>query len=91
MQTEPRMPSKVYPLKVDESGRMVIPAGAKVRDSLRHGEALVASEEADGSLRVRSHADVIREIQDYVAQFVQPGECWSEELLQERRDEAARE
>ncbi len=86
-----RLPTKVFHLKVDESGRMVIPAEAKVRQALRAGETVVGVEEADGSFRVKTHAEVIREIQDYVAQFVPPGVSLVDELLQERREEAARE
>ena len=91
MSEEFQVPKKVFPLKVDESGRMVIPADAHVRQALRDGETLVGIEEADGSFRVKSHAEVVREIQDYIAQFIPPGVSLSEELSKERRDEAARE
>jgi hypothetical protein len=91
MSLELPQPRKVFPLKVDDAGRMVIPADAHVRQALRDGETLVGVEEADGSFRVKTHAEVIREIQDYMAQFVPPGVVLSEELLKERREEAARE
>ena len=91
MQQEERKPSGVFPLKVDESGRLVLPAESRVRQAARAGETLVGVEEPDGSFKVQTHAEVIREIQNYFAQFVKPGESWSEELMRERREEAARE
>ena len=91
MQQELRKPTGVFPLKIDESGRLVLPAESRVRQAARAGETLVGVEEPDGSFKVQTHSDVIREIQNYFAQFVRPGESWSEELLRERREEAARE
>ena len=91
MQEIPRKTGKVFPLNVDESGRMVIPADAKVRQALREGQTVVGVEEADGSFRVRPHADIIREIQEYMSQFVPPDVSLVDELLAERRAEAARE
>lgn len=91
MQDEFHIPRKVFPLKVDESGRMVIPADAHVRQALRDGETLVGVEEADGSFRVKTHAEVIREIQDYAASFIPVGVSLVDELSKERSEEAARE
>ena len=91
MHPEPRLNKGVFTLKVDESGRLVLPAESHVRQAARAGETLVGVEGADGTFKVQTQADVVREIQDYFAQFVKPGESWSEELLAERREEAARE
>lgn len=81
----------VIPLNVDESGRVVIPAGTKLRQAIKLGELIVGVELAEGGFHVRTHADVIREIQKYAAQFIQPGESVVNELLAERRLEAERE
>lgn len=78
-------------LKVDQSGRLILPLESHVRQVARAGETLVGSEEPDGSFRVRRYADVIREIQDYCLQFGDPSRCWSDELSRLRREEAARE
>lgn len=91
MQTEERKPIEVFPLKVDDSGRLVLPAESRVRQAARAGEPLVGVEEADGTFKVKTYAEVLREVQDYFAKFQQPGENWSDELIAERRAEAARE
>lgn len=78
-------------LKVDESGRLVLPIESHVRQFAKAGDTLVGIEEPDGSFRVKRHADVIREIQDYCLQFGDPNQLWSEELSRERREEAAHE
>jgi hypothetical protein len=86
-----QIPKRVFPLRVDESGRLVLPADTHVRQALREGETLVGVEEADGSFQVKTHAEVIREIQEYAARFIPAGVSLSEELSRERREEAARE
>lgn len=91
MQDQERFAEKHFTLNLDSSGRVVLPATTALRKSLKEGETLVAVEKPDGSLSIKTHAQVIRDVQDMFAQYIKPGESWSEELIRERREEAARE
>lgn len=84
------MSPRIYHLKVDAAGRIVIPADARNRLQIKQGDELIAEECADG-LRITTYQQAIREAQAYFAQFVPPGVSLSDELLKERREEAARE
>lgn len=73
-----------------EDGRFVIPAADRRRLGLKAGDNLIG--ENDGtSLRIRDQKTVIREAQAYFRQFVEPGVSVVDELIAERREEAARE
>ncbi|WP_020472300.1 AbrB/MazE/SpoVT family DNA-binding domain-containing protein [Zavarzinella formosa] len=77
-------------VKLGEDGRIVIPATLRRELGLHSGETLVV--ECDGeSLLVRRHETVLRETQDYFRQFVTPGASIVDELIADRRDEAARD
>ena len=91
MQDQERFAEKHFTLNLDSSGRLVIPANTALRKSLKEGETLVGVERPDGSLSIKTHAQLIREVQDYVAQFIPPGVSLVDELIAERREEAARE
>ena len=69
---------------------MVIPAGARSSLSLKEGDNLVL-EIQDGSIRIRPLKTAIQEMQQYFGQCVKPGESVVDDLIRERREEAARE
>jgi AbrB family looped-hinge helix DNA binding protein len=76
--------------KLGEDGRIVIPAPARKELALKPGDTVVI--ESDGnSLLLRSYDEVIKETQTFFRQFVPPGVSVVDELIAERRDEAARE
>src|SRR5687768_1570516 len=73
-----------------EDGRIVIPAKVRRHLNLKPGDTLVA--ESDGqSLLLRSYDQVLQATQEFFRQFVPPGTSAVEELIAERRAEAARE
>lgn len=73
-----------------EDGRVVIPARVRRELKLKPGDTLVA--ESDGqSLLLRSYDQVLQETQEYFRQFVPPVTSVVDELIAERRDEAAHE
>lgn len=73
-----------------DDGRFVIPAAERRRLGLKAGDTLIG--ESDGtSIRVRNQQAVLRETQEYFRQFAKPGISVVDELLEERRAEAARE
>jgi len=71
-------------------GRIVVPVAARRELGLKAGDVLTI--ESDGtSLLIRSYDTVIRETQQFFQQFVPPGESVVDELIAERRVEAARD
>jgi len=72
--------------RVNENGRIVIPAALREGMGVRPGDAVVMEVE-DGVLRVESHIARIRRIQSEVAKYAKPGVLASDELIAERREE----
>lgn len=77
-------------VKLADDGRIVIPATARRELGLKSGDTLVL--ESDGtSLLIRTAETVLEETQAYFRQYLTPGQSVVEELIAERRAEAARE
>ena len=82
--------TETFHARLTNDGRVVIPAPLRHRLGLKPGDHVVIDAEEDG-LRLRSYAQVLKEVQDYFRRFAKPGESIVDELLAERRAEAARE
>ncbi|MDA7980162.1 MAG: hypothetical protein MPJ50_15455 [Pirellulales bacterium] len=91
MDSEIHHEEKVYRVKVDQSGRILIPAGSQLRQTCRSGQELVAVESGNGSFVIRKYEDVVRELQAYFGDKIPVGRNLVAELTAERREEAARE
>ena len=76
--------------KVDRHGRIVIPAEYRRALGLREGDPVMVQLD-DGELRILTRAQAIRRAQEIVAKYVPPGRSLVDELIAERRAEAARE
>ncbi len=76
--------------RLDQGGRVVIPAEYRRALGLRPGEEVILRLE-DGEIRIISLAQAIRRAQAIVRQYVPAGRSLSDELIAERRSEAARE
>ena len=76
--------------KINQNGRIVIPAAIRQEMGIKAGESLLMEVE-DGVLRIESYPARIRRIQQEFAQYNRPGVFASDELIAERRAEAARE
>src|SRR5262245_57622506 len=76
-------------LRVDSAGRVVIPADLRERLGIRPGEELILSEEQH-ALRVQTFRQALADAQAYFAAYMRPGESVVDELIRERREEAAR-
>lgn len=76
--------------KIDQAGRLLIPAD--IRHSLRiaAGDELIL-EVNHGRLTFSTFQDVLKETQDFLAKFAIPGQSIVDELIGERRAEAAGE
>ena len=76
-------------VSIGTNGRLVIPASLRREIGLREGGTLIA--ETDGRvLRLRPLDDVVRQAQEIVARYA-GGRSLSNELIEERRQEAKRE
>ena len=76
--------------RINENGRIVIPAALREEMGIRPGDAVLMEVE-DGVLRVESHIARIRRIQSEVAKYAKPCVLASDELIAERLAEARRE
>lgn len=82
--------NETFHARLADDGRVVIPAPLRHRLGLKPGDTVVIDAE-DHTVRVRSYAQVIDEVQTYFRQFAKPGVSLVDELIAERRAEAARE
>ena len=77
-------------MKLDKTGRLVIPSQFRRELGLSPGsEVIVACEE--GELRVYTREQALRRVQEYFRRFVPPGVSLVDELIADRREEARRE
>ena len=74
----------------DKSGRIVIPAEYRKALGVKPGDEVIVKLE-DGSVRLFTLEQAIKEAQEIVRRHVPPGVSLVDELLQDRRDEVARE
>lgn len=80
--------TRVYHSKVDASGRIVLPADIRLRQHITTGDRVVIIEHDDG-LQLMTQDQAIRDVQAIFTQLAPPDRLLSEELIQERREEAA--
>ncbi len=76
--------------RLNENGRVVIPAEMRKRMGLSAGDTLCLRV-VDGVLTMESHRARIRRIQESMRQLIPPGRCLSDELIADRREEARSE
>ena len=77
--------------KINQNGRIVIPAAVREQLGLRPGDTLFMSVEGD-VLKLESHRARVRRVQEEFKKYVKPGEMlMSDQLIAERREEARRE
>ena len=77
--------------KINQNGRIVIPAAIRQEMGLKTGESVVMALE-DGVLRIESYRSRIRRIQEEFRKLIPAaGMLMSDELIAERRAEARRE
>ena len=90
MQTEQNTPHQHHHVRLDSAGRVVIPAELRRRWHLDKGDTLLLVEEPSG-VRMQTMKQVVQESQAYFRQFIPAGVSLVDELIAERRAEAARE
>jgi AbrB family looped-hinge helix DNA binding protein len=79
-----------YRVRVAAGGRIVIPAEVRQVLGVKEGDELILYP-SDGGYRVSTVELVVKEAQAYFRQFKRPGTSVVDELITERRQEAATE
>jgi AbrB family looped-hinge helix DNA binding protein len=82
--------SKAIRTRINENGRIVIPAAIREAVGLRRGQEVVVWAEK-GEVRISSPTARMRRAQELVRKYVPAGVSLADELIAERREEAARE
>ena len=80
----------VWHVTVDNSGRVLLPSALRKVMHADPGTMLMWVRDKSG-LRLQSFEESIRELQDYYCSLAPPEVCLTDELLAERKAEAARE
>jgi AbrB family looped-hinge helix DNA binding protein len=78
-------------VKIIEGGKLVIPASMRRAMGIARGDTVVVELLSDGELRVRPLASAVREAQAIVRKSVRRDRSLAEELMRERKEDAARE
>jgi AbrB family looped-hinge helix DNA binding protein len=81
---------QVYNLKVDASGRIVLPSQTRERLNIAGGDTVTIVEDESG-VHLKTRDQLLAEAQAYFASFVPRGVLLSEEVLQDRRSEIERD
>jgi AbrB family transcriptional regulator, stage V sporulation protein T len=80
-----------YQAKLIKGGKIVIPAELRREFGFKEGETLVLEREGNG-LVIKSYQQVLREVQSEVKRLIEPPKrSIADELIAERRAEAATE
>jgi len=82
--------SKYVKARLNENGRIVIPAEIRQKLELRPGDIVLLSVE-DDVLKIESHRARVRRIQESLRQFIPQERLLSDELIADRREESRRE
>lgn len=81
-----------YHAKVIAGGKIVIPATLRREFGIEDGDTVIIEREANGGLAIKTHEQVVREMQAEIAAMSRPySGSVVDDLLAERRTEAAAE
>lgn len=80
----------VYHAKLNDEGRLVIPAALRKKLGFKPGQEMLLQIDQDG-LRVYTQESSVRRLQDWVAKHVAPGRSLVDDLIAERRAEASKD
>ena len=77
-------------VKVEKSGRILIPAVIRQQLNLKEGTEVILRVDETG-IRIDTREQALARIRKELRRYIPEGSCLSEELIQERRAEAERE
>lgn len=75
---------------IGEGGRLVIPSAYRKALGLKTGDEVMVLLE-NGEIRIISKEQAIKRVQEHIRRYVPEGRSLSDELIQERKEEASRE
>ena len=78
-------------VKIIDGGKLVIPAHMRRAMGIARGDTVVVELLPEGELRVRPLAAAVRQAQAIVREQIKKDRSLAEELMRERKQEAARE
>jgi AbrB family looped-hinge helix DNA binding protein len=81
---------QVYNLKVDASGRIVLPAQTRERLHIAGGDTVIIVEDETG-VHLKTRDQLLAEVQAHFAQHVPRGVLLSDEINADRRSEIERD
>ena len=82
---------ETFSVRLDGSGRILLPAKIRKQLKLEKGTVVIGRLEEE-QLILWTRAQALRKAQEYFSQFRKKGDkLWSDELIEERREEARRE
>ena len=84
----PRKAAVRYKAKVDDAGRVLIPAEIRKRLGMKPGVTVTIMEGPSGSIVIEPALALLREAQEYFRSIASASVLWSDELIAERRKEA---
>ena len=90
MRIETRQGETIYQSKVDSSGRISLPAEIRARLGVEVGDLFIVKHEGS-SIEILTPMQALRKAQEYFQKLVPPGVSLADEIIQEHRDEVARE
>jgi bifunctional DNA-binding transcriptional regulator/antitoxin component of YhaV-PrlF toxin-antitoxin module len=80
-----------FSVRLDSSGRILLPAKVRNQLKLQQGSVLIASVDNE-QLVLKTRAQTLREVQEFFSKFRKKGDkLLSDELIEDRREEARRE
>lgn len=77
-------------VKVDEAGRVLVPAEFRKALGIKPGDHLIMRVE-DGELRLWTFREATRRVREMIAPYTVPGRSVADDLIEDRRREAERE
>jgi AbrB family looped-hinge helix DNA binding protein len=78
-------------VRVEKSGRILIPASVRRKLGIKAGESDLLLNIDETPVRVTTRAQALARIRKWAAAYAVSGRVFSEELMQERREEADKE
>jgi AbrB family looped-hinge helix DNA binding protein len=82
--------SDISHISVDKAGRVVIPASIRQRYGIHEGDKVVINAD-DTGIHITTIDQAVKRAQAICARYIKPGVSLVDELIRERREEAARE
>ena len=82
---------EIYTLRLEKSGRILIPAAVRRQLGLCAGSQVLVKVEESGALQVTSRSQALAKVRAEIRKYIPTGRDLAEELIRDRRAEVERE